>query len=180
MSPRILLCLLLAALAAGCGEQEMAEQQRLDRWERTSLFADGKVAQLPVEGTVPRGHAEQQAALDRQPPMTAQLLERGRERFGIFCAPCHGPAGLGDGIVVQRGFPPPPSYLLERLRTAPPGYIVDVITHGFGAMYAYADRVPPADRWAIAAYVEALQLAQHAEVAVLPDSDRQHLAALPP
>lgn len=91
------------------------------------------------------------------PPVTIALLERGKERYGIFCVPCHDEAGEGRGIIVQRGFPPPPSYHTKRLRDAPPKHFYDVITDGFGAMYSYASRVPPNDRWAIAAYIKALQ-----------------------
>lgn len=101
-------------------------------------------------------------------PVARQHVARGRERFEIFCAPCHGLAGAGDGIVVQRGFRPPPSYHLERLRQAPPGHFFDVITRGVGAMNDFADRIPPADRWAITAYIRALQLSQWAPLEELP------------
>ena len=174
-----LLGLVLLLGLAGCGKQKMADQARLDRWERTTLFADGKVAQPPVEDTVARGASADLEALHMQPPMTAALLQRGRERFQIFCQPCHGPAGEGNGIIVERGFPRPPSYLLPRLLDAPADYLVGVMTNGYGAMYSYAARVPPADRWAIAAYVRALQLAQHAQLASLPETDRQKLGGLP-
>ena len=104
------------------------------------------------------------------PPVTAALLARGRERFGIFCSPCHGLAGDGDGIIVAHGFPAPPSYHIDRLLAAPAQHFYDVISHGYGVMFAYDDRVPPHDRWAIAAYIRALQLSRRAKVAEVPDA----------
>lgn len=101
-------------------------------------------------------------------PITMALLARGRERFDIYCTPCHGVAGFGDGVVVQRGFPAPPSYHTERLRRAPDSHFYGVITHGYGAMFSYADRVESSDRWAIVAYIRALQLSQHAQWSDLP------------
>ncbi len=95
-------------------------------------------------------------------PVTRQSLARGRERFNIYCAVCHGATGDGNGMIVQRGFPQPPSFHDQRLRDAPAGHFVDVITNGYGVMYSYASRVAPEDRWAIAAYIRALQLSQHA------------------
>lgn len=111
----------------------------------------------PPEGTVAIDQPVRDAALVRPPPLTPALVERGQERYGIYCAMCHGERGRGNGIVVRRGFPPPPDYHIPRLEAASPAYIVDVITNGHGIMYSYADRVEPADRWAIAAYVKALQ-----------------------
>jgi mono/diheme cytochrome c family protein len=106
----------------------------------------------PPVGVAPfRAHAES------APPVTTGLLDRGRERYEVFCVPCHDETGDGRGMIVQRGFPPPPSYQTQRLRDAPPKHFYDVITNGFGAMYSYASRVPPNDRWAIAAYIKALQ-----------------------
>jgi hypothetical protein len=107
------------------------------------------------------------------------LLERGRERFEIFCAPCHGRAGDGQGVIVQRGFPAPPSYHTEALRNAPDQHFLDVVENGYGIMYSYGARVPPADRWAILAYIRALQLAQHAIVAELPEELRHSLPEQP-
>jgi mono/diheme cytochrome c family protein len=112
--------------------------------------------------------------------MSMALLEHGRDRFDIYCSPCHGRAGDGEGIVVQRGFPHPPSYHIDRLRDAPASHVVAVITQGYGVMYSYAARVPPADRWAIAAYVRALQLSRHATLAALPEADRQKLEEMAP
>jgi mono/diheme cytochrome c family protein len=109
--------------------------------------------------------------------MSAATLARGRERFEIFCAPCHGPLGDGDGLVARRGFPHPPSYHSERLRNAPDAHFFGVITHGYGAMYPYADRIAPADRWAIVAYIRALQRSQHASLADVPETERKRLEA---
>ncbi len=106
-------------------------------------------------------------------PVTRAVLDRGRERFTIYCAVCHGPLGHGDGIVVQRGFTEPPTYHSDRLRSAPVGYFFDVITHGYGSMPDYAPQVPPRDRWAIVSYLRALQLSQHAPLAELPESARK-------
>ncbi len=108
-------------------------------------------------------------------PITAAVLDRGRERFNIFCAPCHSPTGNGDGMVVRRGFRRPPSYHIERLRRAPAGHFFDVITNGYGAMYSYADRVPVRDRWAIVAYIRALQLSQGATIEDVPPGERARL-----
>lgn len=115
------------------------------------------------------------AAPPPAPALTLALIERGRERFHIDCSPCHSELGDGQGMIVRRGFPPPPSYLIERLRSAPPAYFVEVITHGHGAMYSFAERVQPADRWAIAAYIKALQRSQRASVADLSADEREIL-----
>jgi mono/diheme cytochrome c family protein len=105
-------------------------------------------------------------------PVTLALLERGQERFRIYCTPCHSELGDGRGMIVQRGFPPPPSYHTERLRQAPVQHFYDVITNGHGVMYSYAERVQPADRWAIAAYIRALQRSQNAKIADVPAGER--------
>ncbi|HEX9115694.1 MAG TPA: cytochrome c, partial [Anaerolineae bacterium] len=101
-------------------------------------------------------------------PVTREVLERGRERFNIYCAPCHSRTGDGNGMIVQRGYRRPPSYHIDRLRQAPLGHFFDVITNGFGAMPDYAAQVPPADRWAIIAYIRALQLSQAAPASLMP------------
>jgi mono/diheme cytochrome c family protein len=103
--------------------------------------------------------------------VTIDLLEHGRNRFNIYCAPCHSPLGDGDGFIVRRGFPAPPSYHIDRLRDAPDRHFFDVMTQGYGIMYSYADRLTPADRWAVVAYIRALQLSQHAHVAALNRGD---------
>jgi mono/diheme cytochrome c family protein len=150
--------LLMAALAlAGCHQNlTMSDQKKLAEWERSSVFRNGKVLQVPPEGSISR-EQDVRNVLTEKPPMTLALVQRGRERFNIFCSECHGYGGDADGMVVQRGFPKPPSFHDARLIAAPDEHFVDVITHGYGVMYSYADRVPPADRWAIAAYIRALQ-----------------------
>jgi mono/diheme cytochrome c family protein len=134
----------------------MSDQKKLSEWERSNVFRNGKVLQQPAPGSVSR-EQDVRDVLSEKPPMTLALVERGRERFNIFCSECHGSAGDADGMVVQRGFPRPPSFHEARLIAAPDEHFVDVMTHGYGVMYSYADRVPPADRWAIAAYIRALQ-----------------------
>lgn len=163
----LLLCL------AGC--DDMDHQPRYDSYEPSPLFADGKSMQAPPKGTVARGDAAERAALRERPPMTAALLARGRERYDIYCSPCHDFAGDGQGTVPARGFPQPPSLHEARLRSVASAHIVDVIGNGHGVMYGYAERVKPADRWAIAAYVRALQLARDAMPAQLDDADRARL-----
>lgn len=149
---------LLLPLLGGC-DLSMRDQHRSDRQARATLWPGGPPNQAPPEGSIATDQAARDAALAVPPPLTPALIARGEERYRIYCTMCHGPRGDGDGIVVRRGFPPPPSYHVARLVAAPPAYIVDVITHGHGVMYSYADRVAPADRWAIAAYVKALQQA---------------------
>jgi mono/diheme cytochrome c family protein len=109
-------------------------------------------------------------------PVTEEVLQRGRERFTIFCTPCHDRLGTGNGKIVQRGFTKPPSYHELRLRQAPAGYFFDVITHGHGAMPDYASQVPPRDRWAIVGYIRALQLSQHATLQDVPEEERKRLS----
>jgi len=172
---RLPLALLALLAVAGCND--MDSQPRDKDYGAAELFPDGKTLQAPPDGTVSRDQAALTAALRDRPPMTAELLRRGQQRYAIFCVPCHDAAGTGHGTVPDRGFPNPPSFHIDRLRRAPPEYIVDVITHGHGVMYAYADRVPPADRWAIAAYIRALQLSRDAPVAALPEDERKRLEA---
>lgn len=149
--------LLPLLLLAGC-DQNMVQQPRYDEYERWPLTADNSAMQAPPEGTVAQDAPAHAAATER-PPLTPALLARGRERFEIYCSMCHGYDGRGDGIVPARGFPKPPSYLEPRLVKAPVAHFYDVISNGYGVMYSYADRVSPRDRWAIAAYIRALQAA---------------------
>lgn len=145
--------LILIALSA-C-RQDMAQQPKYTLYEPSVLWQDGASARPRVPGTVARGDGKAQ----QTPPPTPALLARGRERYDIFCVPCHGLTGEGNGRVVQRGFPAPPSYLSARLRGAPARHFYDVISKGYGIMYPYGDRVSPKDRWAIVAYIRALQQA---------------------
>ena len=170
------LVLLAAALALLPSCDEMSYQPRYDSYEPSGLFADGKSRQAPPAGTMARGDEVPLAALNPRPEMSMELLARGRERYEIYCTPCHDQAGYGRGIVPARGFPEPPSFHIARLRGAPDSHVVDVITRGHGVMFSYADRVAPADRWAIAAYIRALQLSQDAPAGLLDDQDLARLA----
>jgi mono/diheme cytochrome c family protein len=165
----------------------MAKQPKYHRaLEESDFFEDGRASRPVVEGTVARGQlrvdrafyeARSGEALIDDVPMKVDraVLERGRERFNIYCSPCHSRLGDGQGMIVQRGFSPPPSLHEQRLRDAPAGHFFHVITHGYGAMYSYASRVPPEDRWAIVAYIRALQLSQHASLADVPATERSKL-----
>lgn len=159
--------LALLLLLAAC-KQEMADEPRRDPLEAALTFPNGASARPEVPGTVDRS-VDLGPAPDTIPfPVDMRLLERGRERFGIFCSPCHGLAGDGDGIIPAHGFPSPPSYHSPALRAAPDRHFYDVISDGYGVMYPYGSRVPPEDRWAIIAYIRALQLSRHAPMAELP------------
>jgi mono/diheme cytochrome c family protein len=169
--------LLLLALLAGCTKSNMDSQPKYHEYEPGSLFHDGKVLQTPPAGTVARDAAAQAQEATDKPVVTKALLARGRERFDIYCSPCHDRVGNGNGIVVQRGMPQPPSLHGNRLRETDDQHLYDVISNGFGAMYAFADRIRPRDRWAIIAYVRALQFSQHAALTDLPDDARARLEA---
>ena len=194
------LALLLGlGLLGGCERlmRDMYEQPRYDPGEGSPLFANGKASRTPPPQSVPysmgdpaaisSGRRGWEAVAERQvaslaetpPPVNRALLLRGRERYEIYCLPCHSPLGDGDGPIVRHGFPAPPSYHEPRLRAAPDRHFYDVITHGYGVMYAYGDRVEPADRWAIVAYIRALQLSQHAPIGALPAGLQASLRALP-
>ena len=172
-------------LLASCSPN-MRDQPKYRSLAASDFFADRLASRPAVPGTVARDHLKTDQryytgkvaagfagnipfAVDRQ------VLERGRERFSIFCTPCHGLAGDGNGMVVQRGFRRPPSFHIDRLREAPDGYYFDVITNGFGAMVSYASRIPVRDRWAITGYVRALQLSQNARLADVPAEERRLL-----
>jgi len=183
---RAVALLALAFATAGC-RQDMHDQPKFIPLRPSTFFDDGRSARPLVEGTVPRGQLNEDAAFytgkgpDGKPigaipfPVTKETVERGQERFNIFCAPCHGRLGNGDGMIVRRGFRRPPSYHIDRLRSVPNGYIFDVISKGFGAMSDYAAQIPPADRWAIVAYIRALQLSQNATVNDVPPAARGQL-----
>ncbi|MGF7163333.1 mono/diheme cytochrome c family protein [Rhodoligotrophos appendicifer] len=173
------LLVLLAALAVSACD-EMSDQPRYDEYAPSTLFPDGKSMQSPPAGTMARGDPEPLTSLRERPPMSLALLKRGQERFGIYCTPCHDAAGTGHGTVPSRGFPNPPSFHIQRLVDAPSRYFVDVITHGHGVMYSYADRVVPADRWAITAYIRALQLSANTPVAALSRAERTRLREASP
>ena len=163
------LALLVALLASGC--DNMANQPKVNPYE---IYPDAS-SPLPPMGDPPGTVARGQQSQPPPPPVTMALLERGRQRFDIDCAVCHGLAGFADGMVVQRGFPAPPSYHIDRLRNAPIQHYYDVITNGYGVMYSYAQRVAPEDRWAIVAYIRALQAAQAVPVSQLTAAQRAAL-----
>lgn len=164
----------VAVIALGaCDQPEMRDQPKYEAYEAASELPGGRSTLHPPAGTVARG--ETLGARAPRPAPSAAALERGRRVFDTACAPCHSPLGDGRGMVVLRGFPPPPSFHVDRLRQAPDRHFYDVITNGFGVMYAYAGRVQPADRWAVVDYVRALQLSQNAAVAGLPDALRERL-----
>jgi mono/diheme cytochrome c family protein len=154
--------LFLTMLVAGC--DDMTTQPKAKAWSADAA------AVRPAHGTVPWEDGPEIA-----PPLTLALLQRGQQRFRIFCTPCHSELGDGSGMVVQRGFPRPPSYHIDRLRQAPTQHFYDVITNGYGAMYSFAAPIGPNDRWAIAAYIRALQLSQNASADDLPAVQRQAL-----
>ncbi len=170
-------CLIFAVVmaVAGCKKFDMGEQQKAQNWDRNTFFRNGSAMQPPAPGTVAQGSPGADVA---QPPViTASMLARGREEFGIDCTPCHGRSGDGGGIIVQRGFPRPPVLWEERLRQAKAGYLYDVIGNGHGVMYGYGDRVQPADRWAVVAYLRALQARAVTKVARLDGTDLAALGA---
>jgi mono/diheme cytochrome c family protein len=177
---------LACAAVAGC-RLDMHDGPRYNPLQATAFFPDGQSARMPVANTVARGQLRDDDHLytgrvdgefaDAFPmPVTADVMARGQERFNVFCAPCHARTGNGDGMIVQRGFRAPPPLHEPRLREAPAGYFFDVITHGFGDMQDYASQVPVADRWAITAYIRALQLSQGASVEDVPVASRGALA----
>jgi cytochrome c553 len=186
MAHAVAAAVLLAGVLAGC-RLDMHVQPKYVPEEPTGFFADGRSERPVVPGTVARGHLQLDELLytgkengvpsNRFPfPITRAGLERGRERFNIYCTPCHDYEGNGNGMIVQRGLSHPPSYNVDRLRNEPVGHFVDVMTNGFGAMYSYASRVSPADRWRIAAYIRALQLSQHASLQDVPPDERAKLS----
>jgi mono/diheme cytochrome c family protein len=163
---------------AGC-RQDMHDAPSYDPLQATDFFANGAASRPLVPNTVARGQLRAdehlytgkingQVANEFPMPVTRQVLDRGQERFNVYCSPCHGRTGEGNGMVVQRGFRQPPSYHEERLRNAPVGYFFDVMTNGFGIMPDYASQVSPEDRWKIVAYIRALQLSQSASMKDVP------------
>lgn len=185
---------LALALVTGCTgttaieqlRQEMYDQAKYQPLEKSTFFADGRASRPWIPGTVARGHLRTDAhmytgQINGEPAttfpleITREVLARGQDRFEIFCTPCHGALGDGRGMVVRRGMKQPPSFHIERLQQSPPGYYFDVMTNGFGMMYGYASRITPHDRWAIAAYIRALQLSQNARPDDVPSDVRLRL-----
>jgi mono/diheme cytochrome c family protein len=185
------LAVLTAALAlscvlfAGCENlhQDMGNQPKNKPLSPSDFFADGHSERMPVENTVARDALDNDELIVAKDsnafpvPVNAALLRRGQDRYRIYCSPCHGLQGDGNGMVATRGMKHPPSYHEERLRQSPNGYFYDVISNGFGQMYDYSMQVKPADRWAIVAYIRALQLSRNARVADLPAELRDKLTS---
>jgi hypothetical protein len=184
---RTILALIAAATLAAPGcRQDMHDQPKYIPLRASTFFADGRSAREPVAGTVARGQLRADPLLYTGKidgvdatvfpfPVTEAVMARGRERYNIFCSPCHGRTGSGDGMIVRRGYRPPPSLHIDRLRDAPVGHFFDVMTAGFGAMPDYAAQIPPADRWTIVAFIRALQLSEHATLADVPADKREAL-----
>jgi mono/diheme cytochrome c family protein len=175
--------IVFSAISSAACRQDMHDQPKYLPLRASAFFGDDRSARPLVAGTVAQGHLRQDALLETGKiggadadvfpfAVDAQTLARGRDRFNIYCSPCHGETGSGDGMVVLRGFRRPPSYHIDRLRAAPAGHFVDVMLNGFGAMPDFSDRVAARDRWAIAAYIRALQLSQHATIGDVPTGDR--------
>jgi mono/diheme cytochrome c family protein len=184
MTRHWLLGLGAAVFLAGCND--MRYQPKFKPYDSYSFFEDGRSARVPPEDTVPRGHLNLDDHLykgkvggkfvETMPfPVTPEILARGRQRYDIFCSMCHGQTGEGNGMIVQRGFPVPPSYHNDRLRKAPIGHFFDVMTNGYGVMYSYGDRIPARDRWAIAAYIRVLQRSQNGKISDVPAEERAKL-----
>ena len=194
------LAIILVLLLAGCEREDMASEPKDKPMQPSAFFADGSSARPPVIGAISRDDlqtdslfyrglvnhkpaavfpdhypTESDAPFPTRGPELRRVLDRGRQQFTIYCAMCHGDSGDGQGIIVQRGFPVPPSYQLDRLRTAPVGHFFDVINNGYGAMYSYGDRISAADRWAIVAYIRTLQMTQATSVSALSPSQKNNL-----
>lgn len=184
---RLVIAALTVVCAVGC-RLDMHIQPKYKADRISTFFQDGRDDRPEIPDTVARGHMHTDellytghvngVAVDQFPfPITHEVLERGQDRFNIYCSPCHDYTGSGHGMVVQRGFPAPPSYHTDRLREAPAGHFFEVITNGFGAMYSFAGRITPQDRWAIVAYIRALQLSQNAGINDVPADERPQLTS---
>jgi hypothetical protein len=185
---QILAVVLLLASGVAC-RQDMHDQPKYIPLRPSEFFADGRSERPLLEGTVARGHLNDDAAYyegkgpDGKPlaefpfPVTRDVIQRGQTRYNVYCSPCHDRLGEGNGMVVRRGYRHPPSYHIDRLRQVPDGYLYDVITNGFGAMPDYAAQIPVRDRWTIVAYIRALQLSHNATVSDVPADARGQLDA---
>jgi hypothetical protein len=180
------LLLVAAVLLGGC-RQDMHNQPKVLPYRSSGFFADGRSARPLVEGTVARGQLNDddllytgkvngQDATEFPFRVTTEVMARGRERYDIFCSPCHDRTGRGEGMVVKRGYRQPPSFHIDRLRQSPIGHYFDVMTNGFGAMPDYRTQIPAADRWAITAYIRALQASENATLDAVPPEERNKLA----
>ena len=189
MRRRLAITLVLTSALAAC-RQDMHDAPRYEPLEASTFFSDGHSARTLVANTVPRGQLREddlfytgkvggQLATEFPMPVTNEVMARGQERFNVFCSPCHARTGEGTGMIVQRGFRQPPSYYEDRLMNAPVGYLFDVMTNGFGAMQDYSAQVPAADRWAIAAYIRALQFSRRGALTDVPADRREELDRSP-
>ncbi|HUO85619.1 MAG TPA: cytochrome c [Thermoanaerobaculia bacterium] len=180
----------LVLVLTGC-RQKMADQPSYDPLEPSAFFEDGMSSRPVIEGTVARGQLRLDTHFEKGKigeqlatrfPATVELnlatMQRGRKRYDIYCSPCHGRSGDGNGMIVQRGYRRPAAFTSERVMEATVGHYFDVITNGFGAMPPYAVQIPPADRWAIVAYVKALQLSQNGVLADVPPPARRELTGV--
>ena len=177
----------LVLLGSVACRQDMQDQPKYIPLRPSGFFADGRSARPQPEGTIARGHLNDDALFytgkgadgkfaDLFPfPVTKEVIERGQNRFNVYCSPCHSRLGDGDGMIPRRGFRRPPSYHTDQVRQQPAGYFFDVVTNGFGAMQGYAAQVPPRDRWAMVAYIRALQLSRNATLSDVPPEARPQL-----
>jgi hypothetical protein len=183
---RVLLLIASSAILAGGCRQDMHDQPKVKAQAASRFYPDGRGARPLVDGTVSRSAPLGETAYltgkeNGQPvrvapvPVTEAILARGRDRYDVFCSPCHDRVGTGNGMIVQRGYRQPPSFHIDRLRQQGDGYFFDAMSNGFGVMPNYAQQVPVADRWAITLYIRALQLSQHAALADVPDAERGRL-----
>ena len=182
-------CLLAALAATGC-RQDMHDAPRYEAYERSEFFGDGRSMRPQVAGTVARGQLREDSAMfagkngaafvaANPIPVTLQLVHRGRQRYDIYCAPCHDRVGTGSGMIVERGFKAPPTLHQDRLRDVADGYLFETITEGFGVMPNYAQQIPIDDRWAIAAWIRVLQRSQNATLDDVPAAERTALERQP-
>ena len=187
MKTRLLVVIGAAVMAAGC-RQDMHDQPKYRAYTYSAFWNDARSMRPRVDNTIARGQLKIDAAFHRGKngeqlvteipvKVTRELLARGQSRYNIYCTPCHGATGDGGGMVVQRGFKHPPSYHQDRLRNLPVGHFYDVITNGYGSMISYASRISAQDRWAIVAYIRALQLSQNASINDVAEADRPKLDA---
>jgi mono/diheme cytochrome c family protein len=184
------LAIIAVSLALASCRQDMHDAPSYDPLQESTFFTDGRASRTLVANTVARGQLREdehfytgkingELATEFPMPVTAEVMARGQERFNVFCSPCHGRTGEGNGIIVHRGFRQPPSYHEDRLIEAAPGHFFDVMTNGFGAMQDYSAQVPVADRWAIAAYIRALQYSRRATMDDVPADRRAGMDAAP-
>ena len=177
-------------VALGACRQDMHDAPSYDPLQESTFFTDGRASRVLVANTVARGQLREdehfytgkingELAAEFPMPVTAEVMARGHERFNVFCSPCHGRTGEGNGMIVQRGFRQPPSYHEDRLLNAPAGHFFDVMTNGFGAMQDYSAQVTPSDRWAIASYIRALQFSRRATMGDVPADRRAQMDAAP-